>query len=603
MSTGAGVQAAFVATLVDEWVRGGVTDAVIAPGSRSTPVLDALAVDGRIRLHVVLDERSGGFVALGLGLVTGRPALMVTTSGTAAVEVHPAVVEAHQAGVPLLVVTADRPGELHHVGAPQTVEQVGLYGSSVRWAVSVGVADDVTASTWRSLAARTVADTMGLPGGPGPVHLNLELREPFLGPPVVGPEGRPGGGPWHLVPALTERAPAVTTVETLASAAGTPGVIVAGAGAPEAGLVLALAAALGWPVLADSRSGSRVPHPAVIGAADSLLRLPEVASWRPGTVLRLGRPWASKVLAGWLDGLGPASTQVLVDPTGMWVDPGRSATVVERADPGALCRAVLEAMAPIPAASSPASFPASGASQESGASQATPTPPASPWADRWVAAERTAQHAIDAHLAGLTGLSEAAIARHVVGALPDPSTLLTSSSMPVRDVEWWGAPRRGLTVLANRGANGIDGIVSTALGVALGAAGPTACLTGDLAFLYDAGALLGAAGRGVSLTFVVVDNDGGGIFSFLPQAAALPPERFERLWSTPHGLDLVAVARAYGVDAEAVVDLDALDAALATPWAGVRVLVARTDRVDNVAAHDRLNAAVATAVTSVLTPS
>ena len=221
---------------------------------------------------------------------------------------------------------------------------------------------------------------------------------------------------------------------------------------------------------------------------------------------------------------------------------------------------------------------------------------ASPWARRWAAAEEAAQAAIGTHLAGVTGLTEAAIARRVVAALPDPSTLVTASSMPVRDVEWWGAPRRGLTVVANRGANGIDGLVSTALGVALGTRRPTACLTGDLAFLYDAGALLGAGRRPVSITFVVVDNDGGGIFSFLPQAATLPPATFERLWATPHGLDLAAVARAYGVEAETIVDLAALDAALASPADGVRVLVARTDRAGNVAAHDRLNEAVATHV-------
>jgi 2-succinyl-5-enolpyruvyl-6-hydroxy-3-cyclohexene-1-carboxylate synthase len=573
MSTGAGVQAAFVATLVDEWVRGGVTDAVVAPGSRSTPVLDALAVDGRIRLHVVLDERSGGFVALGLGLATGRPAPMVTTSGTAAVELHPAVVEAHQAGVPLLVVTADRPAELHHVGAPQTVEQVGLYGASVRWAMTAGVADDVAAGAWRSLAARTVADTMRHPDGPGPVHCNLELREPFGGPVAAGPDGRPGGAPWHQVPAPAARPPAPATVDRLISAAGSPGVIVAGAGAPDADLVLALADALGWPVRADSRSGCRVPHPSVIAAADSLLRLPEVASWRPTTVLRLGRSWASKVLVQWLDGLGPASTQVLVDPAGAWLDPGRTATIVERGDPGPLCQAVLAGLTGRPAPTS--------------------------WLSGWEAVERAAQDGIDDHLAGVAGLSEAAIARRVVAGLPGPSTLLTSSSMPVRDVEWWGAPRHGLRVLANRGANGIDGVVSTALGVALAGPDPTACLTGDLAFLYDAGALLGAAKRPVSLTFVVVDNDGGGIFSFLPQATAVPPARFERLWSTPHGLDLVAVARAYGVAAETFDDLDALDAALAAPPDGIRVLVGRTDRADNVAAHDRLNAAVAAGVARV----
>ena len=559
-----------MATLVDEWVRSGATHAVVAPGSRSTPLVAALAADGRIRLHVVVDERSGGFVALGLGLATGTAAPVVTTSGTAAVELHPAVVEPHQAGVPPLVVTADRPAELHHVGAPQTVEQVGLDGASLRWAVNPGVADDVASGAWRSLAARTVAETVRHPSGPGPLHLNLELREPFAGP--AAPRRRavppgplaPGAGP-------PGSPPAPETVELLAGAAGTPGMIVAGAGAPPPAVVLALADALGWVVLADARSGCRVPHPAVIAAADSLLRLPEVASWRPGTVLRLGRPWASKVLAQWLAGLGPASTQVLVDPSGAWPDPDRSASVVERGDADSLCRAVLDRLR----CGSPATVGAS-----------------SPWARRWAAAEVAAQAAISTHLAGVTGLTEAAIARGVVAALPDPSTLVTASSMPVRDVEWWGAPRRGLTVVANRGANGIDGLVSTALGVALGTRRPTACLTGDLAFLYDAGALLGAGRRPVSITFVVVDNDGGGIFSFLPQAATLPPATFERLWATPHGLDLAAVARAYGVEAETIVDLATLDAALASPADGVRVLVAHTDRAGNVAAHDRLNDAV-----------
>ena len=586
MSTGAGVQAAFVATLVDEWVRGGVTDAVVAPGSRSTPLVAALAADGRIRLHVVLDERSGGFVALGLGLATGIAAPVVTTSGTAAVELHPAVVEAHQAGVPLLVVTADRPAELHHVGAPQTVEQVGLYGASLRWAVNPGVADDVASGAWRSLAARTVAETVRHPSGPGPVHLNLELREPFVGPAAPVPPGRAGRAPWHRVPASPGSPPAPETVELLAGAAGTPGMIVAGAGAPPSAVVLALADALGWVVLADARSGCRVPHPAVIAAADSLLRLPEVASWRPGTVLRLGRPWASKVLAQWLAGLGPASTQVLVDPAGAWPDPDRSAAIVEGGDADSLCRAVLDRLG----------WGTARPDADVVRPDTTVRPATSPWARRWAAAEEAAQTAIGTHLAGVTGLTEAAIARRVVAALPDPSTLVTASSMPVRDVEWWGAPRRGLTVVANRGANGIDGLVSTALGVALGTRRPTACLTGDLAFLYDAGALLGAGRRPVSITFVVVDNDGGGIFSFLPQAAILPPATFERLWATPHGLDLAVVARAYGVEAETIVDLAALDAALASPADGVRVLVARTDRAGNVAAHDRLNEAVATLV-------
>ncbi len=571
------MQATFVATLVDEWVRGGITDAVVAPGSRSTPVLAALADDGRIRLHVVLDERSGGFVALGFGLATGRPAVMVTTSGTAAVELHAAVVEADQAGVPLLVVTADRPAELHHVGAPQTVEQVGLYGASVRWAVNPGVADEAAVSSWRSLGARSVIDTMHHPRGPGPVHLNLELREPLMGTATTLPGGRRGGAPWHDVCAPGAVAPASSTVDRVVAAAGRPGVIVAGAGAPTSDLVLALAEALGWPVLADSRSGCRVPHPATVAAADSLLRVPVVASWRPEMILRLGRPPASKVLAQWLARTDPESVHVTVDPTGEWVDPDRTATVVERASPAALCTAVLDALAGTP-------------------------PPASDWAAQWMNAEGAAQAAIAAHLDGLDVPTEAAVARQVAAAVPDGTTLMVSSSMPVRDLEWWAAPRSGLAVVANRGANGIDGIVSTALGVALGTGGPTVCLTGDLAFLYDAGSLLGATSRPVSTTFVVVDNDGGGIFSFLPQATVIPAERFELLWSTPHGIDLAAVAGAYGVAAEHVGGVDGLGRLLATIPDGVRVAVVHTERADNVAAHNRLNEAVAEAVTASINP-
>jgi len=218
-----------------------------------------------------------------------------------------------------------------------------------------------------------------------------------------------------------------------------------------------------------------------------------------------------------------------------------------------------------------------------------------PWAAAWAAAEAAAQKAVDAALAAEGGPTEPAVARVVAAALPAGSRLVVASSMPVRDVEWWAAPRPDVEVVANRGANGIDGVVSTALGVAL-AGGPVVALVGDLAFLYDAGALLWADQRAVTLTVVVVDNDGGGIFSFLPQASALPAEQFERYWGTPHGGDVTAVARAYGVPARFVDDLDDLAAAVARPVPGVSVVVVRTDRTGNVAAHHRLNAAVAEAV-------
>jgi 2-succinyl-5-enolpyruvyl-6-hydroxy-3-cyclohexene-1-carboxylate synthase len=572
------VQAAFCAVLVDEWARAGVTDAVVAPGSRSTPLLLALDADPRLRVHVVLDERSAGFVALGLGLATGRPAVVATTSGTAAVELHPAVVEASHAGVPLIAATSDRPPELHGVGAPQTVEQEGLYGNAVRWAVSPGVAEAAVAGTWRSLASRSVAEAAGGPRGPGPVHCNLAFREPLVGAPprFEAPAGRPGGAPWHLRLPAAGGAPE-SLIELLAAHAGGRGLIVAGAGCGDPEVVVDVARRLGWPLLADPRSGCRRLAPCVVAAADALLRVPEVTAWRPDLVLRLGETWASKVVAQWLAGLGPTVEQVLVDPWGRWADPDRQVGRLVAADPTAVVTALLGA---VPSARGEG--------------------PSSEWARQWAAAERAAQAELARELG--TGadlaMSEPGLARAVVAGMPEGGVLMVSSSMPVRDVEWYSAPRQEVTVLSNRGSNGIDGVVSTALGVGLagGRDVPVVVLVGDLAFLYDAGALLGAAGRNLALTIVVVDNDGGGIFSFLPQAA-LPAEQFERYWGTPHGVDVAAIAAAYGVEVTEVADRGDLDAVLAGAGrAGVRVAVARSDRSANVAAHDRLHRAVAAAV-------
>nr|MDQ2726033.1 2-succinyl-5-enolpyruvyl-6-hydroxy-3-cyclohexene-1-carboxylic-acid synthase [Actinomycetota bacterium] len=349
MTSGPGVSAAFAAVLVDEWVRAGVTDAVVAPGSRSTPLLMALAADGRLRLHPVLDERSAGFVALGLGVATGRPAPVITTSGTAAVELHPAVVEADQAGVPLLAVTADRPPELHHVGAPQTVEQDTLYGSSSRWTVTPGVADLDAAGAWRSLASRTVAVASGAagPGGrPGPVHLNVAFREPLLGQPAELPKGRPGRDPWHRVSAVSAAPPAGDIVALIVAHQGRRGLVVAGAESGDPATVAAMADGLGWPVLADPRSGLRTPAARTVAAADALLRVPAVAGSPPDIVVRLGRPWASKVVNQWLDALPGSVPQVLVDPQATWIDPGRQTSHVTGADPTSLATAVLAELGP-----------------------------------------------------------------------------------------------------------------------------------------------------------------------------------------------------------------------------------------------------------------
>ena len=550
------VQATFAATVVDEWVRAGIVDAVVAPGSRSTPLALALDARAEVRVHVHVDERSAGFYALGLGLATGQPAIVLTTSGTAAAELHPAVIEAHHAHVPLLACTADRPPELHDVGASQAIDQTHLFGRSARWFAQPGVPDDGARGTWRSFAARAVAEARGVSGAPGPVHLNLAFREPLVGAPDALPAARPGGRSWHSV----ERA-APAALDISDRVAGRRGIIVAGADAPGPLVVHGMAEALGWPVVADARSGCRVPARTTVGACDALLRAPAfAAAHRPDVVLRLGAPLTSRVLNEWLAATG--ADQVLAHPRHAWLDPDRTAAIVTGS-----------------------------------VTVARPVPSPSHWLDGWVDAECIAQAAIASVLDRHSEPTEPGVARELLDLLPGDATLVVSSSMPVRDLEWYARPRHGVRVLANRGASGIDGVVSTALGIAAGTQGRrTFALLGDLAFLHDAGGLLGADTRDVDCTIVVVDNDGGGIFSFLPQAELVAPDRFEPLFGTPHGLDLARLATAYDVPVTRVERLDELRPALDGP--GVRVVLVRTDRAVNVAVHREINDAVAAALTA-----
>ena len=564
------LQAAWCATLVDEWVRGGVTDAVISPGSRSTPLALALASSPWLRVHVLLDERSAGFFAVGLAQASGRPPVVLTTSGTAAAELHPAVVEAHQARVPLVVCTADRPPDLHHISAPQTVVQAGMYGSGVRWSFEPGVVEAVPPTAWRSIASRAVAEALANVAGPGPVHLNLAFRDPLVADldESLVPRGRPQFRPWHRA----DRSPGVPPRELAAELHGRRGVIVAGKRCGRTS-IHHLAEALQWPVLADPRSRAR-GGPTSVAAFDGLLRSPSFGpvAGSVETVLRLGEPPASKVLTQWLAGLVDAE-QLVVDPYGRWPDPERRADRIVHADPTAFCNELMDVVHPAPDG----------------------------WASRWLEAEAVAQAAIDRVLADHAEATEPGVARALTAALDGDVTLFVSSSMPIRDVEWFGHPSSMHRVLANRGANGIDGIVSSALGVAAGSgAAGTVALLGDLAFLYDGGGLLAAGGRGGDLrcTFVVLDNGGGGIFSFLPQSAALPSDRFEQLFGTPQSVDLAALAGAHGLPVE-VVDraADVVPAVTSSLGrGGVALVVVRTDRAANVAVHDELHAAVAAAV-------
>jgi 2-succinyl-5-enolpyruvyl-6-hydroxy-3-cyclohexene-1-carboxylate synthase len=588
----------FALTLVDELARAGVTDACLAPGSRSAPLALALAEHPGIAVHVHLDERSAAFFALGAAKRSGRPVVVLCTSGTAAANFHPAVLEADHARTALLVLTADRPPELRGTGANQATDQLKLYGPAVRWFCEVGVPSDDPAAGryWRSLASRAWAEATGPPAGP--VHLNLAFTDPLVpldpslpaagdwarpaGDPIPGrdlrlpgepAEGRPGGAPWTAAPSGV-RAAAPEDVAALAEAvrASPRGLLVAGWGADlDPAAVDAFVAASGWPVLADPLSGAR-RGPAAISTYDGLLRAPRFAGGRrPDLVVRVGGAPTSKVLTAWLD---PSVRQVLVDPAAGWLDPGRSASLRLTADPSVLLAAtaaLLEARGPGPAPG--------------------------PWLQEWLEAERLAREAIDGLLEEWTEPFEGRVARDMVAWMPDGGTLVVGSSMPVRDVDAFARPRDGLRLVANRGLSGIDGFVATALGVAAAGDEPVAALCGDLTLLHDASSLLGAAGRPRGAVLAVCDNDGGGIFSFLPQAR-LPAELFEPLFGTPHGLDLAALATAARVPwrvVEKAADLvPALDAALA--GGGTQLVLVRGDRAANLARHRALTEAVTAAV-------
>ena len=538
------VQATFCATLVDEWIRLGVTHAVVAPGSRSTPMALALTEREEIRVHVVHDERSAAFVALGLGL-GGDPALLLCTSGTAAANFAPAVVEAGLSEVPMIVLTADRPEELRGVGAPQTIDQVDLYGRHAVWSRDPGVPELSEASLWRELAVDAWAHAQG-----GPVQLNLAFREPLVG--TAGP-----------LPEVVERPVPATATRRLDAVprgldCGRGVILVGGRSSVDRAEILALQQATGWPLIADPISTVR-PLGGAITSADSILRHePFASSHLPDAIVRVGRPAASKVLAQWT-ARATANGAVLVQVGGPGViDPDHDVTAVCSLD------AVRSGI---------------GSGRAEG------------WLDAWTEADRRADGAIVRMLDEFDELTEPGVARTLADHLAADAELTVSSSMPVRDLEWFGGPHA--RAHANRGANGIDGVVSTALGRAL--AGSTSfVLIGDLAFVHDSSALIALPRREADLRIVVVDNDGGGIFSFLPQATALDHDRFELLFGTPLGVDVVALATAHGLEARTVQAVDELVDQLSQP--GPWVCVVPTDRRHNVEVHAQLHAAVAGAL-------
>ena len=566
---------ALATVLVDELVRGGVREAVLSPGSRSAPLAFALhAADaaGRLRLHVRIDERSASFLALGLAKASGRPVPVVTTSGTATANLHPAVLEAAHSGTPLLVLTADRPPELRGTGANQSVDQLALFGTAVRLFVELGTPGERVGdvASWRSRACRVLSAALGdLGTPPGPVHVNVGLREPLVpdgDPGWVEPlEGRAGGAPW------TERVLAPTPVAPPDDLPART-VVVIGDGPPAQGrAAMALARRRGWPVVAEPSSAAS-PDREVLVVPDLLLGAPGwVAAHRPDRVLVVGRPTLSRAVGRLIAG----SPCDVVAGLGSWPDPTGAASRVLPAVP----------------------LPGEGPVDED-------------WLAIWLAAAQTADQAaeqvLEPAVVHADGVVEVVVAGRVAGAagrgvgdgVPD-GLLVVGSSKPVRDL-FLAGPQAGLRVLANRGVAGIDGMVSTAVGAALahqaGGGGAAYALVGDLTFLHDAGGLvLGPDEPRPDLTLVVVNNDGGAIFGLLEQGGEQHAGAFERIFGTSHGVDLGALCAATGTPHTRVTDLVGLDDAI-VPGPGLRVVEVLTDRAAAVALDRAVRAAVAAAL-------
>jgi 2-succinyl-5-enolpyruvyl-6-hydroxy-3-cyclohexene-1-carboxylate synthase len=539
----------------DELARCGMEHACTAPGSRCTPIVLSLVREPRISAWSHVDERSAGFFALGVAKRTLRPVAVTCTSGTAAANLAPAVIEARHARVPLIVLTADRPPELRDVGAGQTIDQLKLYGDSVKWFFEVGLHEATPAGLrfMRTLACR--AYWTAAHGPPGPVHLNLPLREPLVldAPLPADSTGRENERPYVSVEPVIESVPS----------SGRPPfgriVIVAGADRDAVGAreLAGFAARAAVPLLADPLSGARHGD-AAITHYDVLLRDPDfAAAHRPDFVIRTGDVPTSKPLRAWLAGLDAA--QIAIDPDGTWHDPD---AVVSARVPAPL-HAVLD-----------------------GLTAGEVIPVASGWLDSWRAANAAAGDALAAALGD--ELSEPLVARSLGEWLDARATLFVASSMPIRDVELYLPAREaGPRVLSNRGANGIDGTVSSAFGVAAAEDGPVVLLIGDVALAHDIGGLLAARRLGLSLTIVLLNNDGGGIFHFLPVADEA--DAFEEHVATPHGLDFAHAAALYGCRYERPRTLDELKATVERSIAGevTTIIEVRTNRVENLDLHRR----------------
>ncbi len=603
---------AYVGAFVDELRRHHVAHAVVCPGSRSTPLAFALAAEPRIKLWMHLDERSAGYFALGLAKRTGAVVVLVVTSGTAAANLFPAIVEANLTQVPLLVLTADRPHELRENGAPQTIDQIRLYGTHVRWSVDLPLpeATDSALRNIRTMAGRAIATTQG--SNPGPVHLNFPFREPLVPAPAPLPpaaerdpiawSGRPADAPYVTVQSAVRTALTADLVEQLAGEflRNPRGVILVGPqNNPDlARDLLPLAHALEYPLLADPLSQLRgIDDDLIITHYDAFLRsvaggsgatggsganpgpAAQFAAEPPALVLRFGAMPTAKPLLQYLQ-RHPDHRQLVFVEGSDWPEPTSLASTLIRGETSATLRALN---------AEPAIRDRAAMVRRAGRSTG-------PWLARWQSAERAAIQAIEQTVGGFDALFEGRVFLELSDLLPADTTLVVGNSMPIRDCDTFFAPRRPVRVFGNRGANGIDGINSTALGLSAGGSSSTVLVIGDLSFYHDLNGLLAAKLYPLNLTIVLIDNDGGGIFSFLSQAEY--PEQFEQLFGTPTGLDCAPAVAMYGGTLTDVADWGAFRRAVQAgiTHGGLRVVRLRTDRATNVTMHRAIWAAVSQAL-------
>lgn len=520
---------------VDELARSGLRAVCIAPGSRSTPLTLAFAEHPAVRVYSHLDERSAAFFALGLGMASGEPAAVLCTSGTAAANFYPAVIEAYMSQVPLLVLTADRSHELRDSGANQTIDQIRMYGDHVLWSVDVALpeadAPAVALRNLRTLACRVLATAGGL--RKGPVHVNFPFRKPLEPTPVpsdntqiaLDAQARSDGAAYTRFSHGTMTLSQAQNKELAAAVLGCEaGLIVCGPGCPGGDFpqaVAALSAASGYPVLADPLSGVRYGNPESIGGYDTFLMEGIASLEPPRLVLRFGALPTSKWLNEYLDGTAP-EYRIHVRANGVWADDAHRTTHFIQADEAALCRALADQLA-------------GRAARESGGLHGIIN-----------AVERATWQAVADEITR-GGYFDGAVLFDVVDLLPADSSLFVGNSLPVRHLDQFGRPAgKKLRVCGSRGASGIDGIISTALGVGAARPGcPLVLVIGDISFYHDMNGLLAVQRCGVPVTVVLLNNDGGGIFHRLPIRDYEPA--FTELFITPHGLDFAPAAQLYGL--------------------------------------------------------